>query len=112
VETWTHRASAIWGLSYGGVLTHEALARNSDLFVAAVSTWPACTSGETRSTPTTFHTSRRPSSAIDSWKSPVLIWQGDDDRNVEFSSQTIGLSICCARARLYFELNVVPGRHP
>ena len=33
----------IWGLSYGGLLTAQALARNSDIFAAGVWTLPACT---------------------------------------------------------------------
>jgi dipeptidyl aminopeptidase/acylaminoacyl peptidase len=46
-------------------------------------------------------------SAIDRWKSPVLLWQGDDDRNLD-ASQTIGL-IQLPRARdIYFELVMVP----
>jgi len=38
-------ASRIWGLSYGGVLTAQALARNSDIFAAGVD-MPACTVGQ------------------------------------------------------------------
>ena len=46
-------------------------------------------------------------SAIDTWKSPVLIWQGDDDRNVEFS-QTIGLVDLLRAHKVEYELIVVP----
>ncbi len=35
--------------------------------------------------------------AIDGWKSPVLLIQGDDDRNVAFQQMT-GLVNCCASA--------------
>jgi dipeptidyl aminopeptidase/acylaminoacyl peptidase len=45
--------------------------------------------------------------AIDGWKSPVLIWQGDDDRNVPFA-QTIGLVDLLRQRNVYFELVVVP----
>ena len=43
----------IWGLSYGGVLTAQALARNSDVFKvgAPASIWLVCTCGAARSIP-------------------------------------------------------------
>ena len=45
--------------------------------------------------------------AIDGWKSPVFLVQGDDDRNVDFA-QTVGL-VQLLRARgVYYELTVVP----
>ena len=37
----------------------------------------------------------------------MLIWQGDDDRNVPFS-QTIGLVELLRQHNVYFELIVVP----
>jgi dipeptidyl-peptidase 4 len=46
-------------------------------------------------------------SAIDGWKSPVLIWHNDDDRNVDFS-QTIGLVDLLRARNVYFELIVNP----
>ena len=46
-------------------------------------------------------------SAIDKWKSPVLIWHNDDDRNVEFS-QTIGLVDLLRARNVYYELIVNP----
>jgi dipeptidyl-peptidase-4 len=48
-----------------------------------------------------------PIAAIDKWKSPVLLVQGDDDRNVQFA-QTVGL-VPLLRARgVYHELIVIP----
>ena len=77
----------IWGLSYGGVLTAQALARNSDIFkvgvdLAGVHLWGSSLDPENVS-----YTSSA-ISAIDTWKSPVLLEQGDDDRNVQFSQLT------------------------
>jgi dipeptidyl aminopeptidase/acylaminoacyl peptidase len=71
----------IWGLSYGGVLTAQALARNSDVFAAGVDMagvhlWGSSLNPEDMS----YQSSAI--SAVDGWKSPVLIWHGDDDRNV------------------------------
>jgi dipeptidyl aminopeptidase/acylaminoacyl peptidase len=46
-------------------------------------------------------------SAIDKWKSPVLLMHGDDDRNVAFS-QTVGLVQLLRARRVPFELIVFP----
>jgi dipeptidyl-peptidase 4 len=96
----------IWGLSYGGVLTAQALARNSDLFAAGVDLagvhlWGSSLDPESVS----FQSSAI--GAIDKWKSPVLLVHGDDDRNVAFQ-QTTGL-VQLLRARdVPFELIVFP----
>jgi dipeptidyl-peptidase-4 len=97
---------AIWGLSYGGVLAAQALARNSDIFkagvdLAGVHLWGSSLDPEAVS----FKSSAI--GAIDGWKSPVLLVHGDDDRNVSFQ-QTTGL-VQLLRARdVYFELIVFP----
>jgi dipeptidyl aminopeptidase/acylaminoacyl peptidase len=96
----------IWGLSYGGVLTGQALARNSDIFkvgidLAGVHLWGNSVNPEDES----FQSSVI--GAIDGWKSPVLLIHGDDDRNVAFQ-QTTGL-VQLLRARdVEFELIVFP----
>jgi len=46
-------------------------------------------------------------SAIDKWKSPVLLIHGDDDRNVAFQ-QTTGLVQLLRQRDVYFELIVFP----
>jgi dipeptidyl-peptidase-4 len=96
----------IWGLSYGGVLTSQALARNSDMFAAGVDMAGVHLWGNTLDTTDVSYQSST-ISAIDGWKSPVLIWQGDDDRNVPFA-QTIGLVELLRQRNVYFELVVVP----
>jgi dipeptidyl aminopeptidase/acylaminoacyl peptidase len=48
-----------------------------------------------------------PDSAIDGWKSPVLLIQGDDDRNVPFQ-QTIDLARRLEARSVPFEEIVVP----
>jgi dipeptidyl aminopeptidase/acylaminoacyl peptidase len=93
-------------LSYGGVLTSQALARNSDVFAAGVDMAGVHLWGNSLDTAdVSFKSSTI--SAIDSWKSPVLIWQNDDDRNVEFS-QTIGLVDLLRARNVYYELIVNP----
>jgi dipeptidyl aminopeptidase/acylaminoacyl peptidase len=78
----------IWGLSYGGWLTGEALSRNSDVFKAG-----AILAGvQLRSTsfdPTNLAFQSSPMYNLDKWTSPTLFIHGDDDRNVEFS-QAVG----------------------
>jgi dipeptidyl aminopeptidase/acylaminoacyl peptidase len=46
-------------------------------------------------------------STIDKWTSPVLLIQGDDDRNVAFS-QTTGLVQLLRARNIYHELIVFP----
>jgi dipeptidyl aminopeptidase/acylaminoacyl peptidase len=96
----------IWGLSYGGLLTSQALARNSDIFKAG-----ADYAGVHLYTPTldTSNVAYKSSaiSAIETWKSPVLLVHGDDDRNVDFA-QTVGLVNLLRAHGVYYELIVVP----
>jgi dipeptidyl-peptidase 4 len=94
----------IWGLSYGGVLTSQALARNSDIFkvgvdLAGVHLWGSSLDPDDAS----YRASTI--SAIDTWKSPVLLVHGDDDRNVQFS-QTTGLVQLLRAHNVYHELIV------
>jgi dipeptidyl aminopeptidase/acylaminoacyl peptidase len=72
------RSIGIYGLSWGGYLTAQALARNSDVFhagfdMAGVHEFPA----------ETFKHS--PAAFTAQWRSPVYIAAGDDDRNVDFN---------------------------
>jgi dipeptidyl aminopeptidase/acylaminoacyl peptidase len=96
----------IWGLSYGGVLTSQALARNSDIFAAGVDMAGVHLWGNSLDTSDVSYKSSA-ISAIDQWKSPVLIWHNDDDRNVDFA-QTIGLVDLLRARNVYFELIVNP----
>ena len=96
----------IWGLSYGGLLTAQALARNSDVFVAGVDLAGVHLYGNALdSSALSFRSSAVGS--IDAWKSPVFLVAGDDDRNVDFS-QTVGLVPLLRARNVYYELMVVP----
>jgi dipeptidyl aminopeptidase/acylaminoacyl peptidase len=90
----------LWGGSYGGYLTGLGLARNSDLFAAGVDLhgvhdWHNWSLGQRGgrdfyaldATPADLATAltASPISAVSSWRSPVLLIHGDDDRNVAFS---------------------------
>ena len=109
----------LWGGSYGGYLTALGLARASDLFKAGVDfhgvhDWnkvianfapsydPRAQADEAR---LAFESS--PMAAIDTWKSPVLLIQGDDDRNVPFT-ETIRLTEALRKHHVPFELVVFP----
>ena len=96
----------IWGLSYGGLLTSQALARNSDIFVAGADLAGVHLYGNTISDTALSYKSSA-ISAIDTWKSPVFLVQGDDDRNVDFA-QTVGLVQLLRARNIYHELIVIP----
>jgi dipeptidyl aminopeptidase/acylaminoacyl peptidase len=90
----------LWGGSYGGYLTAMGLAHDSEMFAAGVDLhgvhdWsvfkedlPADAPDHDAAVKLAFQSS--PNAALDGWKSPVLLIQGDDDRNVDFS-QTVDL---------------------
>jgi dipeptidyl aminopeptidase/acylaminoacyl peptidase len=116
----------IWGGSYGGYLTALALARNSDIFKAGVdfhgvhdwsldidnSVWGLAPQlkryqqFDTRAMMKLAWESS-PDSAIATWKSPVLLIQGDDDRNVEFQ-QMVDLAQRLRLAGVRFDEIVIP----
>ncbi|MDQ8165253.1 MAG: alpha/beta fold hydrolase, partial [Gemmatimonadota bacterium] len=96
----------IWGLSYGGLLTAEALARNSDLFITGVDLAGVHLQGNSLDTASVSYKSSS-ISQIAKWKSPVLLLHGDDDRNVAFA-QTVGLIQLLRANKIYYELMVIP----
>jgi len=107
-----------WGGSYGGYLTALALARSSDLFAAGVDfhgvhDWSARlgqqANANTNPDPNVariaFESS--PLASVKTWKSPVLLIQGDDDRNVAFS-QTVRMAAALRAQGVEFEEHVFP----
>ena len=109
----------LWGGSYGGYLTALGLARNSDWFAAGsdmhgVHDWSEfLPHWENRpGAPDAAEASKlafqsSPDASVSSWKSPVLLIHGDDDRNVPFS-QTVDLVQRLRENRVYFEEVVFP----
>jgi len=116
----------LWGGSYGGYLTAMGLARGSELFAAGVDfhgvhDWSArsisgapgsaaaaaasAPAGSDDATRTAFESS--PMASIRTWRSPVLLIHGDDDRNVDFS-QTVDLVAALRRQNVYFEQLILP----
>ena len=88
------------------MLTSQALARNSDIFVAGVDLAGVHLWGSSLDTAACRYRSSA-IAAIDSWKSPVFLVHGDDDRNVDFA-QTVGLVQLLRARNVYYELMVIP----
>ena len=113
----------IWGGSYGGYLTALALARNSDIFKAGVDmhgvhNWITQSGARLTNEQLRYEQSdikkaldvawkSSPVSAISTWKSPVLLIQGDDDRNVYFH-ETVDLARRLSDAGIPFDEMVIP----
>lgn len=106
----------LWGGSYGGYLTALGLARNSDLFAAGVDIhgvhdwstrrfrpWAGTESAEV----VKRARDSSPVASVASWRSPVLLIHGDDDRNVDFS-QTVDLAERLRARGVEFEQLVFP----
>ncbi|MBI4474076.1 MAG: S9 family peptidase [Acidobacteria bacterium] len=96
----------VWGLSYGGILTAQSLARNSDVFAAGADIGGLHLWGDSID-PESVSFRASSVSAIEKWRSPVILFHGDDDRNVEFS-QTVGLVQLLRAHNVPFELIVYP----
>jgi dipeptidyl aminopeptidase/acylaminoacyl peptidase len=109
----------VWGGSYGGYLTALALARASDLFAAGVDfhgvhDWNiedsfAQPDYDPNADPQAARTAWQSSPLADvrTWKSPVLLMQGDDDRNVQFSN-TVRLAAALRAQGTPFEEHIFP----
>ncbi len=96
----------IWGLSYGGILTAQGLARDSDVFAAGVDIAGVHLWGDSLD-PESVSWQASSISEIENWTSPVLLIHGDDDRNVDFS-QTVGLVQLLRAHGVEYELMVWP----
>jgi dipeptidyl aminopeptidase/acylaminoacyl peptidase len=113
----------LWGGSYGGYLTALGLARASDSFKAGVDfhgvhDWNAerplngpldgtaeIEASREDAAHLAFESS--PLAAMKTWKSPVLLIAGDDDRNVGFF-QTVNLVGALRAQGVYFEQLILP----
>ena len=110
----------VWGGSWGGYLTALALARDSGLFATGVDfhgvhtllrTVPDSLSPDAQLAARRLQWQSSPMSAIDRWRSPILLIHGDDDKNVSFS-QSVLLARELAARRIPFRDLVFPNeRH-
>ena len=119
------RRIGLWGGSYGGFLTAMGLARNSDLFAAGsdlhgVHDWTSGSGRRFRGGEWSYEVTDEmiraradlawrssPVAYVDTWRSPVLLIQGDDDRNVQFH-ETVDLAQRLRSHGVAFEEIVIP----
>lgn len=113
----------LWGGSYGGFLTAMGLAKNSDLFKSGVDfhgvhDWSVFLSerpyfGSVANKPPDEEAAVKlawdssPDAYVNTWKSPVLLIHGDDDRNVPFT-QTVDLVQRLRSQHVPFEQMIIP----
>jgi dipeptidyl aminopeptidase/acylaminoacyl peptidase len=109
----------LWGGSYGGYLTALGLARNSDLFAAGVDLhgvhdwsvflprWENRPGAPDAKEAEKLAFESSPDASVSTWKSPVLLVHGDDDRNVPFG-QTVDLVQRLRENHVSFEELVFP----
>jgi dipeptidyl aminopeptidase/acylaminoacyl peptidase len=109
----------LWGGSYGGYLTALGLARASDMFAAGVDfhgvhNWNEVIGNfvsaydpqkQIDAAKVAFDSS--PLASVKTWKSPVLLIHGDDDRNVPFS-ETVHLVAALRQQNVPFEELIFP----
>ena len=97
---------ALWGLSYGGILTAQGLAWDPDLFAAGIDIAGVHLWGDVLDPEAVSYRSSAVS-RIEDWRAPVLLVHGDDDRNVPFR-ETVGLVQALRAHDVPFELIVFP----
>ena len=109
----------VWGGSYGGYLTALALSRASDMFAAGVDfhgvhdwnleleNWQPKYNPDSDQQAERIAWESSPLASVKTWRSPVLLIQGDDDRNVQFS-QTVRLAAALRAQGTPFEEHVFP----
>ena len=113
----------LWEGSYGGFLTAMGLAKNSDLFKSGVDfhgvhDWSVFLTerpyfGSVANKPPDEEAAVKlawdssPDAYVSTWKSPVLLIHGDDDRNVPFT-QTVDLVQRLRAQHVAFEQMIIP----
>jgi dipeptidyl aminopeptidase/acylaminoacyl peptidase len=109
----------VWGGSYGGYLTAMALARSSDLFAAGVDmhgvhdwniefpVWITGYNPEKEKDAARLAFDSSPLAYVKTWRSPVLLIQGDDDRNVPFE-EMVRLVEALRKQGVEFKQIVIP----
>jgi dipeptidyl aminopeptidase/acylaminoacyl peptidase len=109
----------LWGGSYGGYLTALGLSRASDLFAAGVDLhgvhdWNKVIENFVPAYDPRVDQERArlalassPLASVSTWRSPVLLIHGDDDRNVPFT-ETVSLAAALRKQGVEFEELVFP----
>ena len=109
----------LWGGSYGGYLTAMGLARASDMFAAGVDihgvmNWNVIIKNFMPSYEALEHPDfaklaydSSPIAYMNTWRSPVLLIHGDDDRNVPFS-ESVDKIKALREKKVYYEQIIFP----
>jgi dipeptidyl aminopeptidase/acylaminoacyl peptidase len=102
----------VWGGSYGGYLTAMALAKASDVFRVGVDLHGVHDWSVEYDLPATDPAAKiafdsSPMAFVGSWRSPVLLVHGDDDRNVKFN-QTVVLADALRKQKVLVEELIFP----
>jgi dipeptidyl aminopeptidase/acylaminoacyl peptidase len=109
----------LWGGSYGGYLTALGLARASELFACGVDlvgvhdwnleiqNWTPSYNPAERPEAARLAWESSPLASVKSWRSPVLLVHGDDDRNVPFT-ETVRLVEALRNQGVEFQQLVFP----
>jgi dipeptidyl aminopeptidase/acylaminoacyl peptidase len=99
------RGVGIYGLSWGGYMTAEALALHSDLFKVGFDM------AGVHTTPDPAGVAHAAIGQLDTWGSPVLLMQGDDDMNVNFNDGVVlARALQTRRPQVEFVQHAVPGQ--
>jgi len=113
------RRIGVWGGSCGGYLTALALARSSDLFAAGVDlhgvhdwnseqeNWVASYDPKAHAEAARVAWESSPLASVKTWRSPVLLIHGDDDRNVPFA-ESVTLAEALRKQGVDFEELIFP----
>jgi len=95
----------IYGLSWGGYMTAQLLARHSDLYKVGFDMAGVHTADDPQGL------SRSAVSFLDSWTSPIFLSQGDDDMNVDFNEGTkLARLLQVKKPKLGFKQQALPGQ--
>jgi len=109
----------LWGGSYGGYLTALGLARSSDLYAAGVDmhgvhdwnleleNWVPSYNPESDPHGARLAWESSPLSSVKTWRSPVLLVHGDDDRNVPFN-ESVDLAEALRKQGVEFKELIFP----
>jgi dipeptidyl aminopeptidase/acylaminoacyl peptidase len=109
----------LWGGSYGGYLTALGLARASELFAAGVDlhgvhdwnleipNWVPSYNPQRQPEEARVAFESSPLASVKTWRSPVLLVQGDDDRNVPFN-EMVQLVVALRKQGVEFQQLVFP----
>jgi dipeptidyl aminopeptidase/acylaminoacyl peptidase len=101
------RASNLFaaGVDFHGV--HDWSARSPANVPSAAATAESASTTQARQDAARVAFESSPMAAVRTWRSPVLLIHGDDDRNVNFS-ETVALAAALRQQGVYFEQLIIP----